>query len=297
MRLKAYVLAGDPAWLEASVLSYYDLVEEIVVSYDQDGLAWTGLPLPMEENLRRLKAIDRGGKMRYVPGHFARLDHHPMHNETYQRQCAIEAIGDTCDWVLQLDTDEVLASPEVFLNCLRQADEAGDFGLNYPARWLFVHTRGRVYLEACDRGWRLGGHYPGPVAVRAGTRLVNARRVAEPLFHVDYAWNPRRGFATIHNLSTKAVIRPAEAIFHFSWVRSNRHMEHKTKAWGHSADRDWSHEVARWRWCGRHPVLAILGTQLLRGARKIHLRPCRIPSSVCRLISDAELHPATGEKL
>ncbi|MGQ9808765.1 MAG: hypothetical protein ACUVSM_03505 [Armatimonadota bacterium] len=296
LRLKAYVLAADPAWIEASVLSYYDLVEEIVVSYDKDGRGWTGVPIPVEECLRRLKAIDRDGKMRYVPGHYARLDHHPMENETYQRQCAIDAIGETCDWVLQLDTDEVLATPDVFLDCLRQAEDAGDSGLNYPARHLFVHARGRAYLEVCDRGWRLYGHYPGPVVVRAACKLEHARRIPAPLFHVDYSWNPKNGFAPAHNLRTKAVVRPADAIFHFSWVRSHSYMEQKTRSWGHALDRDWSREISRWKWCGRHPVLATCATQFLRGPRKIHLRPCWLPPSVSRLIAETQLDPATGEK-
>ena len=42
MRLTAYILAADPAWIEASIQSYYDIVEQIVVCYDRDRLGWTG---------------------------------------------------------------------------------------------------------------------------------------------------------------------------------------------------------------------------------------------------------------
>ena len=35
MRVNAYVLAADPAWLTSSVWSYYNLGDQIVVSFDE----------------------------------------------------------------------------------------------------------------------------------------------------------------------------------------------------------------------------------------------------------------------
>src|SRR5208283_1119069 len=58
MRLRAYVLAADPAWLETSMQSYYDIVEKIVVSYDRNKVGWTGHPLPIDECIDRAKSID-----------------------------------------------------------------------------------------------------------------------------------------------------------------------------------------------------------------------------------------------
>jgi hypothetical protein len=40
-RIKAYVLAADPTWVEFSVSAYYPYVQEIIVSYDRRGLGWT----------------------------------------------------------------------------------------------------------------------------------------------------------------------------------------------------------------------------------------------------------------
>src|SRR5438128_525348 len=102
MRLKAYILAADPAWIEKSVQSYYDIVDELLVSYDTNKRGWTGAPIPVDECLERLRAMDRDNKIRFYPGEYARLDRTPMENETYQRQCAITAIGRQTDWILQL---------------------------------------------------------------------------------------------------------------------------------------------------------------------------------------------------
>src|SRR5438045_2429212 len=106
MNLKAYILAADPAWIEASVLSYYDVIEELVVSYDRRRLGWTGVVIPVAECLERLQAIDHDKKMRFCPGDYAQLDHAPMENETFQRQCAVDEASSGADWVVQFDTDE-----------------------------------------------------------------------------------------------------------------------------------------------------------------------------------------------
>src|SRR4051794_39995802 len=51
MRLTGYLLAADPAWIELSVTSYYPLVSRIIVSYDERGLGWTGIDIPVQECL------------------------------------------------------------------------------------------------------------------------------------------------------------------------------------------------------------------------------------------------------
>ena len=118
MRINAYILAADPAWIEASVLSYYDLVNEIIVSYDKNSRSWTGLPILVNECLDRLRKIDRSKKMRFCPGEYARLNFEPMENDTYQRQCALNEASKRADWVLQLDADEILSDPHEFYSCL-----------------------------------------------------------------------------------------------------------------------------------------------------------------------------------
>ncbi|MBE7158495.1 MAG: hypothetical protein INR62_08700, partial [Rhodospirillales bacterium] len=124
MRTNAYLLAADPAWIESSVLSYYPLVERIVVSYDEDGFGWTGAPLDIDQCLRRLRVIDRDGKLDFQPGHYARREffRRPLENDTYQRQCALDQAGTDADWVLQLDTDEIIGDASIFTDCLAQAD-------------------------------------------------------------------------------------------------------------------------------------------------------------------------------
>ena len=258
MKLNAYILAADPACIEASVLSYYDAVDQIIVSYDENGLGLTGVPINVDQCLRRLRAIDKAGKCSYRPGHFARREFfdRPMENETYQRRVALEQAGEKADWVLQVDTDEVLADPEMFLAQLRAADSAGAGALAYPARNLYQSAGGGRYLEQCLRDGSVAAALPGPVAIKPGTPLRQARRCEDTKhWFVHYSFEHFQG--AMPNMDhVDAVINPDQSIWHFSWVRSPTEMRTKLATWSHSADRDWSREYRRWLWSRRFPRLA-----------------------------------------
>lgn len=271
MKVSAYVLAADPAWIEASVGSYYEHVERIVVSYAADGRGWTGEPIAAAECVGRLKAMDVKGKMVFVPGEFARLEHEPLANDTHQRQQALEKAGEFGEWVVQLDTDEVMLSAETFWACLKEADGGGFAGLDYPARWLYRQLGGGRYLEMCSRFWRTAASFPGPTAVRRGTRLTCARQIAERTMRVDFRsrntdlWGDAG--REIHR-----VVRREEGILHYSWVRPEEWLRKKFSTWGHAKDKDWSVEYERWRWAGRHPYLKMALCPLARGNRFKHFR-------------------------
>jgi len=273
MRRTAYLLAADPAWVEESVASYYDLVERIIVCYDESAISWTGRPLAVEESLSRLHAVDHDHKMVDLPGNFHDRDGGPMALETHQRNVALAAASDGADWVLQLDTDEMLASPGRFAEVLEVADRRGFHGLEYPARNLYQHIRGDRYLEWSSRWWRIIASYPGPAAVRAGTKLEHARQGPTDLYRVDFAahnTDPAHPIGTIVN----SIVRPSEGILHYSWVRSDEEMSRKTQTWGHANDTDWAPQVDHWRRSRRRPMMSLAGS--LSPRSRAFLRLARI---------------------
>lgn len=275
MRINAYVMAADPAWIEASVSSYYALVREIVVSYDAEGLSWSGTPLPIEECLDRLGKCDPQGKMRFCPGHFARRDHDPMENDTFQRQTALDMAGRGADWVLQLDTDEVIPDPAAFIGALEEADRGGFGAMEYPARWLYQRIGERSFLERCSRFWKPIAGFPGPVAVRPGAQLRYARQCDASLFRVDFGirnTDPCHG----RNTPVHRAISTREGILHYSWIRDEAELRRKTASWGHSRD-PWDKEIAHWKWAGKHPLLATMATPLMSFQRRV--RPVRLPAT------------------
>ncbi len=261
MRISAYVLAADPAWLRQSVSSYYGLVDRIVVSFDRSSRSWTGTPLDVTACLDTLKELDVGGKLVYSPGDYARPHHRPLDNETFQRERALDEASDGADWVVQLDTDEVVGDVEVFRTCLTDADRRGFAALDYPARVLHKQIGPGRFLEQSSRFWRLAAGYPGPVVVRAGTRLRLCRQNDAHRFRVDFRaantdpWQGRH--SPVHR-----VIAPNEGIFHFSWVRSEEHMLRKARWSGHAEDADFDllGEVRHWQRRGRHPVATLART-------------------------------------
>lgn len=289
MRINAYILAADPSWIESSVLSYYDLVDRIVVSFDANGLGYTGVSVDIEQCLSRLKAIDSAEKLDLHPGHFARREFfsRPMENETHQRRAALAAASEDAEWVLQLDTDEVLADNECFRAALAKADRLNRNALNYPAINIWSVSHNGRFLEQTDRGWRRMGGYPGPMAVRAGSHLTLARRVGSGHFHVDLHQSASK-WAVPNDVEVDLVIPAEKAIFHFSWVRSEDWLKRKIATWSHSCDRDWTDEIERWRRARKHPIFASLMSQFERGPRKRHLKLTLPPPPVLDLLERSE---------
>lgn len=263
VRTNAYVLVGDPSFLEASISAYYDRVDRIIVSFDDSHRSWTGTALPIDQCLAVISAIDRDGKCREASGQFFRPGHDPMENDTFQRQTAVDAASDGADWVVQLDTDEVMLNPARFFEALVHAERSGADALEYPSRWLYSRVAMGRYLEKTDRFWRVAASYPGPLAVRAGAVLRHARQTDAPAYRVDFRerntdpWGPR-------GLRADETIDPADAVMHFSWVRDREVMRRKL-GWSGHADQLKDPAVFRsWEWRTAHPLLATLGTPFRR---------------------------------
>lgn len=259
MRLNAYVLAGDPAWARESLQSYYHLVDRVIVSFDQDQLSWSGHPLSVDESLRELHSADPQRKIVFLPGHFSDPSRLPLAIETEQRQSALDVAGEGCDWVLQLDTDEIVLDAESLLGQIAKADANGFDALDYPLRDFYQSIGHGRFLEHSGRWWTARANYPGPIAVRSGTRLGHCRQAEARLFRVDFAsrntdpWRPPD--SPVH-----ALIDPSSAIAHMSWARTGKEMREKTRVSGHARARDWPRELAAWEWRQRHPVATVLTT-------------------------------------
>lgn len=238
MRLHAYVLAADPAWLEESISAYYDLVDEVVVSYDRAGLGWTGSPIPVQHVLDRLTAIDADRKLRFVGGDYTCAAATPMECDTAQRRAALAEAGAGADWVLQIDTDEVLPRPERLLELLEYAQERNLQAVEWPMRVLFRSLRGGRFLEVCDRDGRERFEYPGPIAVRPGVPLFDARRASVPFLRAVVCGDDRSPqlLQRLRPGETRAeLLAPNEAILHYSWAGSSERVRTKVASWSHNS--------------------------------------------------------------
>lgn len=260
-RVSAYVMLADPSYLSESVRAYYPHVDRIVLSYDRAHTSWTGTRLPVEQCLEIVRRLDVDRKCVAAPGDFARLDHPPLENDTFQRQSALDAASEGSDWVVQLDTDEVMVDDAAFFASLGSADEAGAAGLDFPARWLYSRVGAGLYLEQVAPGWRLAASFPGPLAVRAGTRLRHARQADVTLYRVDIAarntdpWHPR-------SARVDEVVRPDQAVVHFSWVRQPDVIRRKFGWSGHAEQMKPPAVYRAWERRTRHPWLTVATSPL-----------------------------------
>lgn len=277
------MLLGDPAYLEQSIRSYYDIVDHIFVVYDEEGVGWTGRELPLERCLSMVDGLDRDRKIERLPGNFYEPGVPPLTLETIERNTGLEALGGRADWVLQIDTDEVLANPALLVESIRRARAAGKSAVEFPARWLYGHVGGDKYLERCRRTWGIAAGFPGPVAVEAGTTLTLARQCDVPTWRVDFR---RRNTDPAHprDAQVDQRIRSGDGIWHFSWVRSEEEMRAKATTSGHLHDFDWGLEIDRWVSRCRHPYRTTLFTPARRAPSIVGgptwLRSTRVPAAV-----------------
>jgi hypothetical protein len=283
LRLGAYVLLADPAYLEESIRSYYGIVQRAAIVYDESGLSWTGKPLPLERLLSTVRSLDPEGKFTYHPGNFHDPALAPLEADTHERNAGMAALGDEVDWVLQIDTDEVLGNPARFLQSIERAEAAGLTALDYPARWIYGHVNDRMFLERCRRNWGISAGYPGPVAVRSGTKLTLARQCDQPSWRVDFRPH-NTDPAHPRDARIDEQVRPEDGIWHFSWVRSEAEMRLKSTTSGHVNDFDWTKEIDRWSSRCRHPYLTTLFTPVRRHPATVGgptwLRTVKVPADL-----------------
>lgn len=245
-RIGAYLLPGDPVWLEASLSRYYDLLDDLVVLEPSDHLGWTGRRLPVAECLAIIERVDRRGIARCVRGRW-RNDRDPLKADTAQRQVGSDALAGSVDWILQIDNDEVLPDPSELLTFLELADERGLGAVEWPMRVLFRRLRDGRFLEVRAADGQPRYEYPGPIAIRPGARHTDARRVEGAFLRpvvagddrsLQIRHDPAPGEQRIEGLAAAA------AIIHNSWGREPAEVHQKVRSWGHHEG--WRTEFYYW---------------------------------------------------
>ncbi|MCW2496010.1 hypothetical protein [Jatrophihabitans sp.] len=290
MRVHAYLVVADPTWLRSSVLAYYPHVERIVASYDADGIGWSGARVDAAGCLATLRELDVDHKIEFAAGTYSGGDLDPLVVETRQRSAALARAGAGADWVLQIDTDEVLPEWGALVQALEEAERCGLEAVEWPMRVLYRRLRGDTYLAVVDERDGLHVEYPGPIAVRPGVELVESRRTSQPVLRVCVEAGRASGMQLDAPPAPGEVrwsaLEPEAVIWHNSWARSPVVVQRKVRSWGHADGwRSQRYFLARW-------LPAVL---LWRSMRDFHplvpalwpaLRPEQLPAGL--------LDPADG---
>jgi hypothetical protein len=256
----AYILAADPTWLRSSLSRYYDILELLVISASATNIGWTGSPIPADDCVELAQGLDDRGVATILRGDFC-SPLAPLDADTRQRQDAIDAIATldaSLDWILQIDTDEVLPSLKRLLDVIALAEEYGADAIEWPMRILYRRLRDGQYLQIVNADGSDHYEYPGPIAVRSGTRLNHARlsagRFLRPLVQGDKC-SLQIARPALPNEVRIPCLTEGEAILHNSWARSPAEVHRKISSWGHNQGlrsslyfyRTWLPTPLRWR--------------------------------------------------
>lgn len=128
---------------------------------------------------------------------------------------------DPCDWVLFVDSDEVLRNAPKFLEWFETIKENKDTSYKLCNYWYFLSKRRRSKV------------------IEDSIVLVPKERLTFGSFRLT---NSER-----ENLAASAPIQErncrdldGQVMFdHFSWVRTQEILQRKVSTWGHREDRDW----------------------------------------------------------
>lgn len=256
MTIAAYVLLGDPEWLVHSIGSYYPHVDRIVASYDVDHLSWSGLPMRTQMCLDLVEALDVDNKVDLLAGHFAAPELSAEHAETRQRQAALDAASEGSDWVLQLDTDEIVPDWGAFEGAIRDIDEAGLAAVWFPQRVLHAQVSDHLFFTRARRRVLTDAGHPAPMAIRAGSHLSHRRQDDSTRVLL-----PRAGRAN------RIPIR--SWILHFNWVRSLAAMREKAETSGHAQDFNWRVNIDEWARLTTNPTRGMVQSMLGRSRQSV----------------------------
>ncbi len=259
MIVNAYLLLADDAWLERSLRAYYPFINWLTACYDENGRGFTGCPIDISPARETLQRCDTEKKVQWLSAPFHCRELSPLEVETKMRQAGLAEAGSGADWVIQLDNDEVLPDPDAIQSALMMADRLGASAIEWPMRTLFRQLSDSQFLEVCGKNGEPSYSFQGAIAVRPGVQLELARWVKATRLRFITPEPQHNLLATDDALSDPQVIpitaiRPDQAIWHFSWARTEENLRTKLQCWGHAhqfngrrylkrvwrkSDRDW----------------------------------------------------------
>lgn len=219
------LISYDANFLPASIRSYYEYVDEIVLGLDKDRISWSGNRFTFDEAelWKQLKSIDYDNKINIIEENFHR-SRVPIENDTHERNY----LKSKCehDWVFSFDADEVLANArEFFVDFCPLVENYKDIELMFT--WFLMYKR----VE--------GGH------------LVIADEDRNHVFKKDI-----QGFTANRDLNTFTYCRWTNSqnkilsplgIIHYSFCRDDKELSDKINNFGHSIEskQDPFYEVQR----------------------------------------------------
>jgi hypothetical protein len=211
------LLAYDIAFFEESVRSYIDIVDELLIGFDENRQTWSGGTYELDATIQsRLSAISN--KIRFIEDIFYIPGLGPMENDVRERNFLSSHI-ENADWILSIDADELLINPGDLHDYLRHLAEPDVCVLG---SWI------TVYKELAD-----------------GYLVIGNERDQVDLGDVPIVTDKPEVFVNARWTKQKYMMSPA-LLLHFSWARSEAELRKKLINWSHADDFTAQHHLELW---------------------------------------------------
>jgi hypothetical protein len=212
MKLSFYTpIAYDYKYAFASILSYYQIADEIILAIDKEHISWANKKYAFDTEyfLSRLQKIDIDQKITLFEENFHLYE--PLKNDTYERN-RISMICKKDNYIVGIDSDEILLNSQEFYEWMNTNNPQEDI----CCHWFSVYKAfGDKYLITL----------PNETTV-IGTNLRNTFRKCR--------------FTLLKN-----VLTPLK-VLHFSWGRKRNEIEQKLLNWSHTQDFDTQKYLETW---------------------------------------------------
>jgi hypothetical protein len=195
-------VAYDWLLLEQSLPALYPYVQKICLSVDIDRKSWGGniFSFDKEALVKLVEGIDKEKKIFLLEEIFFDPTRTPIQNECYQRKRMADVLGE-CDWVVQIDADEVFINIGEFITALKKYKQ--------ETRALNIHGIWVNLIKQVPEGYIYSIVKTPPLACNKPA----------------YEYGRTNGHFNIYTNSFLA---------HITWARPEEEVYYKLKNWGHS---------------------------------------------------------------
>jgi hypothetical protein len=177
-------------------------MDSICLSVDKDRTSWNGssFQIDWEGFIKLVAHIDTDHKIKILEESFFSPERTPIANECYQRNRMAEFLG-SCDWVVQLDADEIMLNGEEFMRTLEK-NRSVKRPINIHGIWVNL-------IKKTPDGYVYSVLKTPPLATN------------KPV----YEYGRTNGHFNIYTNTFLA---------HITWAREEQEVYYKLRNWGHS---------------------------------------------------------------
>lgn len=232
-----FLLSYDYNYLKKALpLVYYcEEISEIYLAVDIDHKTWSGEDFCIpDEFYKWIEEFDTLNKITIYRDHFYVPGLKAIECDTRERRMLSERMG-TCDWYIQIDSDEYVIDIQKFINQLKEISQI------YPREKISV--AGKIVMLFKENGDELYVVNPIKELIWLATNSPDYQYARANLDH--------------------KLIKTDTLVVHQSWARSEDEISQKIRNWGHILDFDVNLFFENWKilnklnyksWKNFHPL-------------------------------------------